>query len=289
MLGSYLFRYFDRKGYGVWGMGRRRSRNGCIKRVDLTIREDVQDVFAVIKPDVTINCAAIVNLDFCQDNPSMAYAVNTKVADMLSQLAFEGKSHYIQISSDGVFDGMKKFPYNERDLPNPINVYGKTKRAAEIAILNTNNHAIVLRTNIYGHKGEEKSSFSDWLYNSLFRHEPITMFEDFIYSPIYIGNLAQALDEILQGQITGLYHLSGIENCSKFDFGQCFANVFELNAKLILPGSYHGFPFKAPRPGYMALDSSNILRLLKTQILDLRGGLNFYKKEFDSLVQLEAL
>ena len=86
-----------------------------------------EEIIRAHQPDVLINLAAITNVDGCEDAPELAYRVNAEGAGLLAHLCKENNVKLLHFSTDYVFDGMNTRPYTEKDAPNPLSVYGRSK------------------------------------------------------------------------------------------------------------------------------------------------------------------
>lgn len=153
-------------------------------------------------------------------------------------------------------------PYNENDPVAPLNVYARTKLAAEL-LAQQHPQAIVLRTNIFGWRplGGE-ISFGEWVLRSLRDGAPLTMFHDVMYSPIATPLFSGMVEQCVKAGISGLYHAGGGENLSKFEFALKVADTFGLPADKVVRISVADKPFAALRPRNMALDSSKLANAL---------------------------
>ena len=282
MLGSYLVRFFGQlKQYTVYGCDTKTPpQSDRFFQADLLDASAIRRIIQKIQPTIIIHCAALIDVDFCEDNRELAKKVNVDTSLFLAEISQEMDIKFIFISSDAVFSGQENVPYTEKSFTNPVNYYGETKVLAEKAILSTNARSIILRTNIYGWLNDpDRKTFAEWVYFSLRSGNPITMFTDVIYSPIYIGNLACIIQECLLKNITGLYHCGGGEHCSKYAFACKLAEAFILDSTIISKGSYFDFDYRAPRSGYMALDSSLLMKELDSEILNVTGGLEMFRRE----------
>ena len=189
-----------------------------------------------IKPDFIIHCAALTNVDYCEDRPDEAYNQNVLASVNIAEIAKRIGAHLIHISTDSVFDG-EEGNYKEEDTPNPINVYGKTKLEAERQILSVHPHSCIVRTNIYGWNKRDKFSLAEWMLNKLTNNEELRGLNDIYFSPILVNDLTEVLFELQERRHEGIIHIAGRETCSKLDFAYRIAEVFDLDKSLIKPVS----------------------------------------------------
>ena len=111
--------------------------------LDITDEKTVDQVLAETNPDIILNLAAMTDVDECENNPSLARAINV---DGVKNLCNGFKGHFIQISTDYVFDGQKNLPYSETDFTNPLSIYGKSKLEGEKFVEENCSKFFIIRT-----------------------------------------------------------------------------------------------------------------------------------------------
>src|SRR5579863_1102923 len=117
--------------------------------VDLGEPAATRKIVETLRPTLVIHCAAATNVDWCEEHPEQTHRLNVCVSSFLAELAREMGAAFLFVSTDSVFDG-KKGNYSEDDPPGPLNIYAKSKLAAEKEVLRTHHSALVVRVNIYG-------------------------------------------------------------------------------------------------------------------------------------------
>ena len=274
MLGYYLSQAFP-ENYEISGCDIVDNKHS---QLDLTDYKAISKELFRIKPDVIIHTAAMINVGECQRDWPKAYSVNVDITKSLSILAEELGARLIYISTDAVFDGELNRAYSETDNTNALNLYGTTKRLGELYTLNNPNN-LVLRTNIYGWNYQDKTSFAEWVYNSLRDGKEINMFIDLYYSPIYVGDFYKIIKQSIMEDLTGLYHCGGGEHCSKYTFAMALSEIFHLSDSTIKMGSFKDMKFFAQRSPNMKLDSGKISERLNINIPGLYGGLKHFKED----------
>lgn len=259
MLGAALIAAFEGE-HACIGFSRTRPARAAIdwRTGDLSVPGALATALTEVRPDLIINAAAITNVDACERNPQLAQRVNCDVLGEAVEYCQLNGSRLVQISTDSVFDGQKDTPYNESDPVAPLNVYARTKLAAESLALQ-HPDAIVLRTNIFGWRppGGE-ISFGEWVLRSLREGTPLTMFHDVMYSPIATPLFAGMVGQCVKAGISGLYHGGGGENLSKYQFALKVAEAYGLPTDNVVRISVADKPLAALRPRNMALDSSKL-------------------------------
>ena len=203
-----------------------KAKSDNIFELDITKKKRVREVLVKFNPDAIINTAAITNVDLCENDPSFALKVHVKGTKYLTEVAKEIGSHFLYISTDSVFDGIKG-NYNENAEPNPLNIYAKTKLDGENEALKYK--SVVIRTNIYGHNWLPKTSIAEWIRNTLQEEKGINLFHDVYFSPLLVNNLAEILLEIVKKKLTGIFHVSSPEGVTKLDYGRKIASIYGLN------------------------------------------------------------
>ena len=228
------------------------------------------------KTDIFIHCAALVNVDEWEVNPEYATLVNTTSTKNLSWICKELGIKMIFISTDAVFDGKRSGLYKEEDPPNPISVYGKTKLRAEEEVLKQEKN-LVIRTNIYGFNYREKSSFGEWILNSLISNTELNMFHDIYFSPILVNELAEIIDLCIHKDLQGLYHICSTGSISKYEIALAFMQEFKING-CINRVSMEQYEFQAPRTKNMGLSNQKICEELGISIRTPLEGVKEFKK-----------
>lgn len=224
---------------------------------DLTNIDLLRTWLNKIKPDVVIHCAAIVDVNFCEENVDLATELHVETTRAISNHMQFTEGKLIYISTDSVFNGEKSEPYCETDKTEPLNVYAKTKLNGEEIVLSKNN-GLVLRTNIIGWTKKDKTSFFEWLLKNLIEEKPINLFRDVYFSPLTVNELSLIIEKILSNQISGLYNCASRDPISKYNFGLKMCEIFNLSSLNITSVSVDTMNFQATRPKNMALDVSKI-------------------------------
>lgn len=224
-------------------------------------KEEVFDRILKFEPELLINCIALVDLQACEKNQTLARQLNVEVAGTLSAFCCKSEIDFVHISSDQVFSGEQKIPYTEQDTTNPVNFYGQSKLLAESLILDTNPKALVVRTNFVGFRDVPgRPTFAEWLFQALMTGEKIMLFEDYVTSSIHVDFLSQLIFEAHQMRVRGLWHLASHDAVSKYRFGEMLARESELDFSHVSKGRLKGSGLKPDRPPYLALDVSRAER-----------------------------
>lgn len=207
------------------------------------------------RPDLLINCVALVNLARCEQNPPLAKRLNSGLAGHLARFCKRLHVFFIHISTDQVFNGKKIGGYSEKDKPCPPHVYGKTKWLGERAVLGTYTEALVVRTNIIGFRDRaDQPAFVDWLCEGLRNRRPIILAEDFITSSIHAGLLAELLFLSFNKRLKGIYHMASRDSISKYEFGKKLADRLKIHFDQVKKGILDDLRLTPYRPARVMLD-----------------------------------
>jgi len=247
--------------------------------LDVTKSEDVVKVLKRFQPDVVLNLAAMTNVDGCEANPEVAEKINSGgVRNFLE--VFGGM--FIQISSDYVFNG-KAGPYDEEDIPDPINVYGRTKLDSDKFVMQYQNSWCIVRTNVvFDYSKHSDASFVKWVINSLQNNKQIRVVHDQWNNPTWTYALADILGVIVEKESVGLYHYGGAEQINRLEFAKTIAKVFHLDDSLITPITTESLNQIAPRPLKCGLKTHLIKSKLQVTTLPLEVSLKDIKSKLPS-------
>ncbi len=244
-------------------------------KVDLTNNDSISFIEKK-KPDVIIHCAAMTNIDACEERPDEAHKQNVVVTRNVAEAAKRSGAYLVHISTESVFDGQRE-QYKEEDKPNPLNVYARTKLEAEGIALAVPG-AAVARTTIYGWNVINKQSLSEWILAKLSAGESVPGFTDAIFSPILTDDLAKILLKLCDVRPSGILHISGCEACSKFTFAQELAVIYGFDKSRVKEAHIAGASFRAKRPFNVSLDVSKAEQILGIKFQNIREGLERFKK-----------
>ncbi len=243
-----------------------------VDKVDIVNKKVVQKEINKNKPDVIINCAALTNVDQCEDHIEEAQLVNGEAVNYVAEACEKIGALLIQISTDYVFDGEKEEGYEEEDSKNPINVYGHSKAIAEDFVQKICTRYYIARTAWLF--GESKDNFVTKMIQLAEKGRPIRVVRDQRGCPTYTKDLARAIHQlILDEKPSGIYHITNSEPCTWYEFA---AEIF-LQKKLevdLQPCTSEEFPRPAARPKNSVLLSTKFppLRSWKEALKEYLGS-----------------
>ncbi|MCK4664607.1 MAG: SDR family oxidoreductase [Bacteroidales bacterium] len=281
MLGKDIFFELVNNDYIVFGVD---LKNNPIlpeqfqKIGDLTEKNFTLSVLEKIKPDIIIHCAAVVNLETCQNNKLLAHTVHVDVTNWLAQFK-PNDTKLIYISTDSVFDG-EKGNYKETDKPHPLNYYAISKLDGEqMAKLNPNH--IIIRTNIFGFDNPLRGSLSEWAIKNFQKNTPIQGFTDVIFNAIYTKHLAKIILSLVKSDFRGLINVASKNIVSKYEFLSILINQMGVSQSLISKSLSSEVSFAISRPLITNLDIQQIQQL--TTIPTIEEGIKEMVKDFNKL------
>lgn len=217
-------------------------------QLDITQKSKVRELIYDFFPDFVINTAAYTNVDKSETEKEQAYKVNVTGVENLALYTWAVDGQLIQISTDYVFNG-EQGPFTEKDKPDPINYYGRTKLAGENILMTSGVRNSILRTNVlYGPAKYGRPDFVKWVIDSLEANKQINIVDDQINNPTYIDDLVSAINLVIEHEKEGCYHIGGAEFLSRLDFTNMIADYFQLDKKLINPIKTEALNQPARRP-----------------------------------------
>lgn len=255
MLGSDLVDMLASAGEECVGL----SREG----LDICDRDEAISRIRDISPDVIVNCAAYAKVDDSETHEDAALSVNGEAVASLSDAANQADALLIQISTDFVFDGTSRTPYEVDATPSPLSAYGRTKLAGEVAARQARRHLIVRTAWLFGTHGW---NFVEAMRKQIAagRHE-LRVVNDQLGCPTYTPHLASAIVSLGKAvlddeQRLGVYHYSDRPECTWFDFATEIVELLKAQGEApsdarVNPVPSSEFPRPAVRPAYSVLST----------------------------------
>jgi len=230
-----------------------------IDELDITILSDLEALVQKFMPNIIINCAAYTHVDNCEIEKDLAWNVNVKGTENLLKCSENKGGRLIHVSTDYVFDGSKKIPepYVEKDKPNPVSYYGKTKYESEKVVLSGADRHVILRPAwMYGVKGHNflKTMLKLALNNP---EDEIRVVNDQYGSPTWSYVLALQIQRIIDTDDGGIYHATAEGYCTWFELAEYFLNKIQV-PHTIVPCTSEEFPTRAKRPKNSILENRHL-------------------------------
>ena len=243
-------------------------------RLDLQDSAALTSLLQQIQPDAVIHSAAIANIDYCENNPSVAEAVNIGITATIASACKAIGAKLVFCSTDAVFDGTKG-NYSEQDNTHAINVYASTKIKAEQLVLSASPLNVVARLALVMGlpvMGSGNSFLFDTM-EKLKNGQSIQFPEEEIRTPVDVITLGKALLEMASSPFSGIIHLAGNTSISRYAMAKQIAFTSGLPEELILPITGNPIPGRALRAKNVSLNNSLARQVLQTPMLSLEEGL----------------
>jgi dTDP-4-dehydrorhamnose reductase len=257
-LGSYLLRELLRREASVVGWSGTRMGE-CfgvpLRPVNLGDRGSLAAAFRDVRPDVVLHAGAMARVADCLRDPNLAHQVNTLGTASLAEMAAESAARLVYVSTDLVFDGQQG-DYREEDVPAPVSVYGKTKLAAEEAVLAISGHLAVRVSLLFGPSLVGRPTFFDEQRTALRTGKPVTLFIDEWRTPLSLITAARALVSLADSDYSGLVHLGGPERLSRWEMGRRLAAYLRADPSSLVATERDRQSGAEPRPRDTSLNSS---------------------------------
>jgi dTDP-4-dehydrorhamnose reductase len=221
----------------------------ALTRQELNIAdfEQVSRILNLEKPDAVINCAAFTDVDGSESRIEECFDTNSTGVENLALASKEIDAGFLTISTDFVFDGTKKDHYTQRDTPNPISVYGKSKLEGEQRARNAYSRSIIVRSGwIYGENG---TNFLSILHNLLAEGKSIKAIYDSFGTPTFANDLAVRMRELIVLDLPNIYHVTNSGSGTSYaGFAEKVCEIKGYDKTLLEKASADSLKRPAPRP-----------------------------------------
>ena len=234
--------------------------------LDVADPEAVESAIDEHGPEIVINAAAYTNVDRCEDETGLAYAVNALGPRNLAQACERRGCALLHVSTNYVFDGENGRPYEPFDSPNPISAYGRTKFAGEEYVMRLMNRWYVVRSaGVYG-RGH---NFVRTMLRVASERDSLEVKDDEFISPTYARDLAEGIVRVVEGGRYGLYHLTNAGSCSWYEFTREIFRLTGVETEVVpIPGSEYPLPAARPANGVLSSLGGPELRHWKEALED---------------------
>ena len=227
-----------------------------IDEVDIRIEKDTVEKMSRLRPEVVINLAAFTNVDECESQVERTFAVNAEGMRHVALGALRCHAKVVYVSTDYVFDGKKGEPYVESDLPNPLNVYGRSKLQGERYVQELTEDGVIVRTQwLFGKHG---NNFVAFILRQAREKKELSVVDNQTGSPTYTVDLARAISALVQHDAKGIFHVANSDTCTWFTFAQSILECSEIAGVSIRPISSKELNRPAIRPPYAGLNCQKL-------------------------------
>lgn len=212
---------------------------------EFDITDKAQLSAAINDASVVINCAAFTDVEKAESQYESAYKVNAEAVENLAQIAAEKGIYVIHISTDFVFDGRKDSPYEETDVPRPINAYGKSKLEGELMLMENHQNCAIIRIEwTYGKNGNH---FIKKLLSQCQQHKSVKVVDDQFGSPTSTQAVAEVLRTFAEKKHRGLFHYAAAGYASRYEAAKFAVEKLNLQNEIV-PCRSSEFKTVAQRP-----------------------------------------
>jgi len=238
--------------------------------LDLADTDAIAPWIASAGPELVINCAAYTAVDAAESDPIQAGRVNGLAVQALAEASARSGARFVTFSTDYVFDGEKPTEYLESDLPNPLNVYGRTKLEGERLALSADPEALVVRTSWV--MSATHDSFASRMLE-LISSGPVRVVDDQHGHPTLVDDLVVGVLEATNAGVMGVLHLANAGETTWFGLAREIAELAGLDAERVSPTSTSEFPRPARRPLNSVLGSERVDELMISPLPHYRSAL----------------
>ncbi|CAH0997041.1 dTDP-4-dehydrorhamnose reductase [Emticicia aquatica] len=248
--------------------------------MDITNREEVQNVVASIKPNVIIHTAAMTNVDQCESEKDACWSQNVHAVEYLIEACSKIDCFLLHLSTDFIFDG-KSGPYKEDAEANPISFYGWSKYAAEKLVINSNIRWGIARTVlVYGIAHDmSRTNIILWVKKSLEDGKNIKVVTDQWRTPTLAEDLAKGCALIAEKEAEGIFNISGKDFLTPYEMAIMTADYFNLDKSLISQADSTTFSQPAKRPPRTGFDLTKSNEVLGYEPASFMEGIEVLAKQ----------
>jgi dTDP-4-dehydrorhamnose reductase len=223
---------------------------------DLRDFSQTERLIQSVRPDWVVLSAAYTDVDGCEKNPDLAFAVNSTGVENVARAAQSAGARVFLVSTDYVFDGKGTRPYETTDPIAPLNVYGASKAAGEEALRKNSSTWCIGRTSwLFGVHGP---SFPEKILSAAETRPALSVVNDQIGSPTYTRDLAAAIRDLVRKDARGTVHVTNEGVCSWFDFAREILAQSGRGSVPVHPITTDQSARPARRPNYSVLSPASL-------------------------------
>jgi dTDP-4-dehydrorhamnose reductase len=262
--------------------------------LDLAQADTIDTVLSELEPSIIINAAAYTQVDKAESDRDAAFSVNAEGVRSIAAWTAAKQAKLIHVSTDFVFDGAGKKPYEPDDQTSPLGAYGTSKLAGEkeIQAITELRSAIVRTSWLYSEYG---NNFVKTMLRLMGEKEQLSVVDDQLGSPTSTHGLAALIFAMIrQDNFSGIYHWSDGASISWYEFAveiqqQALAEGLLSKAIPISPISSSEYPAPARRPAYSVLDRSRAQAEFECPAASWKAQLNVVLKDLAKKLELERV
>jgi dTDP-4-dehydrorhamnose reductase len=252
------------------------QRDGvCWHQIESGDAKRLAQLMDEVRPSAMIHAAALADIDYCENHPDEANAVNVELTRTLVELCAAHGGRLVFCSTDSVFDG-EHAPYDEDAAPEAVNAYAETKIQAERIVASLGGRAVIARLAlVVGLPAlAAGNSFLPKLLADLGAGREVRAPANEFRTPVDVITLGRALLELAGGSHSGIFHLSGNDSVNRFELGRRIARRFGLPAELIVASDSSQIRGRARRSRDVSLNNAKARMALTVPMLGLDHALD---------------
>ena len=263
MLGQALVPCLESRGHEVVDMPK--------EKLDVTHYSQVLDALSDVKPDLVILLGAYSKVDQAESEPGLAYLINGYGTENLAVACNHLDLPMLYISSDYVFDGEQKQPYNPWDATRPLSIYGKSKLAGEKAVQRHLTKFYIVRTSwLYGPNGK---NFVDTILTMAEEGKTLRVVSDQVGTPTCTLSLSETIADLITTGRWGIYHASDDGITNWYEFARAIVGDRKVE---VIPIATKDMPRPATRPKYSVMDKTTLISTIGRELPSWQESLNSY-------------
>jgi dTDP-4-dehydrorhamnose reductase len=233
------------------------------EKLDISDERNLRETIDYVKPDIFINCAAYNNVDLAESEKEKSFSINSSALKNIALFSYKYKTKIIHFSTDYVFDGNKTELYRESDIPNPINIYGRSKLEGEKNLKSNYENYIIFRVSwVYG---EGKQNFIYKLMNWAKNYRKLRISTDEISVPNSTSFIVNIVLKAIDNDLKGLWHLVSFGYVSRYEWAKKVFEILKIDIE-IEKAKQNDFNLPAKRPHFSAMSNDNIRKVLGVDI-----------------------
>ncbi|HJX11662.1 MAG TPA: SDR family oxidoreductase, partial [Candidatus Binatia bacterium] len=243
-----------------------------LEALDITSSTQVRACVERHRPVTIFLTAALTHVDYCEDHPDEAFAINVDGPRAVAEAARSLDAQLVFYSTEYVFDG-KAGPYDEEDPPSPLSVYGRSKLAAERAICDIVENALILRTTVLFGWDSNSTNFAMQVYRKVRAREQMTIPMDQFGNPTLAEYLAEMSLALAQLGVRGIVNVVGKDLVARSEFARALVKLYGGSPDLVVPVPTESLKQKAPRPLRGGLRTEKLERIVDSKAMALDDAL----------------
>lgn len=251
-----------------------------LEALDIASSTQVRACVERHRPATIFLTAALTHVDYCEDHPDEAFAINVDGPRAVAEAARALDAQVVFYSTEYVFDG-KAGPYDEEDPPSPLSVYGQSKLAAERAICDIVENALILRTTVLFGWDSNSTNFAMQVYHKVRSQERMTIPMDQFGNPTLAEYLAEMSLALAQLGVRGIVNVVGKDLMARSEFARALVKLYGGSPDLVVPVPTESLKQKAPRPLRGGLRTEKLERIVGSKAMALDDALKRLGKQRD--------